>query len=259
MKKSDKCLLFKINLLVSLFGLFIFNSLGQNGQTYKCKETDLDCLVNEYAKLAARECNGKSYDCWFAQYTKIVESNPNDGAAYLGRGRVSFVKEPDRAIQDFNKAIELNPTYFQTYISLGILYSSVKKDYDRAIIEFNKAIEVTAQAGYRKLFYLQNAYVNRGSAYLQKRDFDKALADYNKAIELSPNDDSGYSGLASVYAAQRNFDKAIANYSKAIELSPADWLNYYIRGYLYLKQGEKVKGDADLKKSKELKELENKP
>ena len=68
-----------------------------------------------------------------------------------------------------------------------------------------------------------------------------------------------YSGRASVYAAQLDYEKAISDYSKAIELYPDDWLNLYIRGSLYLKQGEKVKGDADLKKSKELKELEDKP
>ena len=195
MRKSDKLLFSKTNLFFLLFGLFVVNAFGQNGQTSKCKEIDYDCLTNEHAKTIASDCKGKDYECFITQSTKIIESNPNDGAAYLSRGRISFAKEPDRAIQDFNKAIELNPNYFQTYISLGLLYATQKKDYDRAIIEFNKAIGATTQetrdVGHRRLMYPQNAYLNRGFAYLQKRDFDKALADYNKAIELNPNDNSG--------------------------------------------------------------------
>lgn len=236
MRKFGKPFLHKTNLLFLLFSLFVVPCFGQNGQTSKCKENDYDCLSAKSTRIIASECKGKGYDCWVIQYTTMIDSNPSDGAAYLGRGRVYFAKEPNLAIQDFNKAIELNPTYFQTYISLGLLYLAVKKDYDRAIIEFNNAMVAASQntmdAGHRRRSYLQNAYVNRGAAYLQKRDFENALADHNTAIEMSPNDDSGYRGRASVYAAQQDYDKSIADYSKAIELSPDDWLILYSRASL---------------------------
>lgn len=262
MRKSEKHLLYKTNLLIMLFVLFVANSLAQNGKTPSCEETDYDCLTNEYGRVLASECKGKDDDCRVDQLTKILESNPSAGAAYLNRGRFLFAKDPDRAIQDFNTAIALNPSYFQTYISLGLLYLTQKRDYEQAIIVFNKAIEAASQetryGGHRRLMYLHNAYINRGLAYLAKRDFDKALADYNKAIELSPNDDWGYSGRGLVYAVQQDYAKAIADYSQAIKLRPNDWLNYKERGNLYLKQGEKEKGEADLNKSKELKESEDK-
>ena len=47
----------------------------------------------------------------------------------------------DRAIEDFNKAIELYPDYAHVYVSRGYVYSR-KGQYDKAIINFNKAVEL---------------------------------------------------------------------------------------------------------------------
>ena len=258
MKRSIK--FFALIYVPFVLAIAVVTSLGQGAVASQCKDSDYDCLNLEYGRFIADKCKGAGESCPIAQYTKMLEANPFDGAAYLGRGRAFWGREPDFAVQDLRKAIEINPGYYQTYISLGILYCAVKKDCEQAVIEFSKAIEVADQerrdAGSRRRSYLQNAYVNRGSAYLQKRDFDLALADYNCAIELYPSD-SGFSGRTSVYAAQEEFDKAIADYTRAIELGPDNWLSYYVRGHLYLKQGDKSRGNADLKKSEELKKLED--
>lgn len=293
MKESDKRLFLKANLLILFIGLLAIFSLGQNESTPKCEETDYDCLINEYGRSIASKCDAENYYCRVAELTKIIESNPNAGAAYVYRGRYFFVKEPNRAIQDFNKAIELNPKYFQTYISLGLLYSSVKKEHDKAVVELTRAIESASQETdyYRKRIALDNAYENRAFAYLQKRDFDnaiadynkiiemnpksgsgyslraavyfrqndfdKALADYNKVIDLNPNNADGYSNRGNVYSAQKDYDKAFANYDKAIELAPNRWLYRYIRGWLYYNNGKKSLAEADFKKAKELETIED--
>ncbi len=41
------------------------------------------------------------------------------------------------AIQDYNKAIELDPNYVNAYISRGLAYSN-QEEYDRAIQDYNK-------------------------------------------------------------------------------------------------------------------------
>lgn len=243
-------------LLTLLLSCFAFTSVGQNRSELQCEDGNYDCLASQHFRSVAVVCKGKGNDCWIAEYTKLIESNPLDGAAYLIRARTYWTKHPAIAIQDFNKAIELNPSYFQTYISLGIFYCAVK-DYKKGIIEFNRAIHVAEQQDrHRRLLYLANAYVNRGFAHLLELDYEAALADYNRVIEMNPRSASGYAGRASVRAAQGEIEKAIADYSKAIELDPSDWPSYYVRGNLYLKQGDKLKGEEDLKKAEELKKLE---
>ena len=62
----------------------------------------------------------------------------------------------DRAIEDFNKAIDLKPDYAKAYYNRGIAYGD-KGDFDRAIEDFNKAIDLNPD--YAK------AYYSRGIAY----------------------------------------------------------------------------------------------
>ncbi len=84
----------------------------------------------------------------------------------------------DRAIEDLNKAIELNPNYVQAYFNRGSAYRG-KGAYDRAIADYSKAIEHNPDYAL--------AYFNRGSTYQDKGAYDRAIADYSKAIELNPD------------------------------------------------------------------------
>lgn len=247
-------------LLTVFFVISSVYSFAQIRQVRSCEDSDYDCLDLEYARKISPVCKGDN-ECWRTEYTKIIESNPNAGAAYLGRGRYFGPNQPDLAIQDYYKSIELNPDYYQSYVAAALLFATTK-NYDRALVEINRAMEVAQQeardGGHRKKSYIHNAHINRGFIHLQKGDYERALADYNRAIELNPSGDRGYAGRGSVYTTLRDHDKAIADYSKAIELSPEDWFNYYFRGHLYVAHGEKAKGEADLEKSKKLREAEAK-
>jgi tetratricopeptide (TPR) repeat protein len=63
------------------------------------------------------------------------ETNINLGYAYMGDGDVA------RAIQHFQRALDLNPKSYQTNIQLGLAYQTVK-DYQKARDYFNKAIAI---------------------------------------------------------------------------------------------------------------------
>lgn len=250
MKNFYNHLMSKVVLLFLLFSLFIVVCFGQNERELKCKDKEYYCRVNNYVGKMAVQCKGKGkdyYDCSIAEYTKIVDANPNDLAAYFVRGQTFLIRNPNRAVLDFNKALELDQNYLLTYIMLGLAYKKMK-DYDQAIAVLSKAVELDSK-------YI-SAYESRGNVYLDKQDFEKALADFNKEIELAPKATYGYINRARVYETQRNFEKAIAEYNKTIEISPNYWIPFYSRGYLYWKQGEKAKADADCQKAKELIELD---
>lgn len=63
------------------------------------------------------------------------ETNINLGYAYMGDGDVA------RAIQHFQRALDLSPKSYQTNIQLGLAYQTVK-DYQKARDYFNKAIAI---------------------------------------------------------------------------------------------------------------------
>ncbi|HMD52963.1 MAG TPA: tetratricopeptide repeat protein, partial [Phycisphaerae bacterium] len=124
--------------------------------------------INGYAKYSKGDWDGA-----IADYTKVIESKPDDADAYIGRGDAKYAKgELDGAMADFNKAIGLNPKDAYAYDNRG--YSkSTRGDVDGAMADFNKAIELNPE----------DAYALKVLGYLKTRkgDFDGAMADFNKA------------------------------------------------------------------------------
>ncbi|MCU4139364.1 MAG: hypothetical protein MW690_001296 [Methanophagales archaeon] len=51
------------------------------------------------------------------------------------------LNEYEQAIEDFSKAIELNPNYAGAYYNRGIAYAKLNQ-HERAIEDYNKAIEL---------------------------------------------------------------------------------------------------------------------
>ena len=65
--------------------------------------------------------------------------------AYHRRGTAfASKKEYDRAITDYTKAIEIDPTHVGAYNDRGLAYTS-KGDYERAVADVIKAVELTAK------------------------------------------------------------------------------------------------------------------
>ena len=94
----------------------------------------------------------------------------------------SKLQQYDKAITDYNKAIELDPKYAMAYNNRGFAYGKLQQHdraiTDKAITDCTKAIELDPK--------LASAYSTRGNAYLYHEQHDKAMTDCNKAIELDP-------------------------------------------------------------------------
>jgi len=90
-----------------------------------------DCLDSRDHELRIKGCSA------------IILRNPKDVIAYHNRGEAYGLKgDFDRAIADYNKAIELNPNYAPAYNSRGRAYTS-KGDYVHAVADVTKAGELT--------------------------------------------------------------------------------------------------------------------
>lgn len=105
-----------------------------------------------------------------------------DAEFYLKRGEdYSGARDYDRAIADYNTAIELKPNYAEAYNDRGFAYYlKGNPDYKRAIADYSRAIEL--RPDYPK------AYNNRGVAYMAGGyGAAKSVPDFDRAIELKPD------------------------------------------------------------------------
>lgn len=142
----------------------------------------------------------EKYNNAISDYTSYIKLNPKNSDAYFFRGK-SYVEltisvkskltmadllemakiTPTKlnyhrkAIKDFEKAIELNPTNAGIYFARGSSYISTK-DFEKALADFNKAIELNPNYA--------SAYISRGICYGILDDMEKANLDFEKAKEL---------------------------------------------------------------------------
>jgi len=184
------------------------------------------------------------YDRAILEFNKAIEINPQFIMAYNNRGNAYQDKgEFDQAILDYTKAIEIDPKYASAYTNRGNAFGT-KGDHDRAIENHTKAIELNPK--------LSEAYNNRGIAYADKGEYDRAIQDYTKAIEIDPKDAYAYSNRGIAFDAKGEYDRAIENHIKAIEIIPKLSEVYNNRGVTYANKDEFDRAVLDFTKAIEI-------
>jgi len=200
--------------------------------------------INKYFTLGNDYTKKKEYDKAIEAYQKAIEINPNNAWAYNNMGLCFYhKKEYDKAIEAYQKAIELDPNYARAYNNMGLCFYH-KKEYDKAIEAYQKAIEL--DPNYAK------AYNNMGLCFYHKKEYDKAIKAYQKAIELVPNYARAYRHMGIINAYKKEYDKAIEAYQKAIELDPNYALAYDNIGNSYYEKKEYDKAIEVYQKAIEL-------
>lgn len=203
------------------------------GYAYKTKAVEDE----KYPDVTSRELISKALEC----FSKAIEKTPTLVYSYyeralitaflpdLATGQAGINNNPEGAITDFNKVIELDPNSPIACFARGII-SYYQKDYDNAIVHFNKAIDL-------KPDYIES-YLNLGSSYSQKGEFEKAIKEINRAIELKPGNATAYYNRGNIYFQQGEYDRAILNFTRAIEFKPDYISAYYNRGNAYKESGD---------------------
>jgi len=121
------------------------------------------------------------------KYDRAIELEPKWAEAYVQRGYARRMNhELDKALEDFDKATELDPrttannrVVSQAYTNRGQILSMQLK-LEAAIDDFTKAIKLFEE--YQRTFY------ERGQARLLLEDLAAAISDYDNYIAHERND-----------------------------------------------------------------------
>jgi tetratricopeptide (TPR) repeat protein len=143
-----------------------------------------------------------------------------------------------QAIANFDRAIVLDPQYFQAYIERGNVKDGIG-DLPGAIADYTTAISLNPQSA--------AAFYNRGTVLSKSGSHQAAVNDYTIAIGVDPQYAQAYMNRGNELDDLGNSAGALADYSRALQLRPNYALAYLNRGITYGRVGNRDRAIADFK------------
>lgn len=124
------------------------------------------------------------------EFNRAVALDPYNAQALYGRGLLyQGNNEHDFAIADFGAASGLNPQKAEPLLGRAVSYLAIGK-VKEAAADLDEASEADPHNA--------QVWTTRGQAYERLGDKTKAAASYSRAVALRPRDDAARSGLARV-------------------------------------------------------------
>ena len=178
------------------------------------------------------------YDKALADFDRAIDLDPQYAGAIALRGETyRLMGEYDKALADFDRAIELEPSLNWAIALRGETYRQMG-EHARALAEFDRAIELDPQDAW--------AIASRGQTYGQMGEHAKALADFDRAIELDPQDAGAIASRGITHYIMGSYAKALVDLDNVIDLnSKLDWAIAY-RGRVYRMLGRYTESLRDL-------------
>ena len=175
----------------------------------KLEALDLTLTPSIYVEKGEIYLDQRNPEKAIENFNKAIELQPNNYSAYFHRGRAyQFIGKFDEAINNYMKAAEIKPKESALYANMGVCYR-LKQDYEKSIQNLTKALELRPQ--------FEFAYIQRGLTYVEMKKNDLVINDLKEAERLNPNSGSTLSNIGFCYGKMGNFDSAIEYYLKVTE------------------------------------------
>jgi len=203
------------------YGSSEINNLYNEIARVACERVGIALTLNEDARLAsARPVNPEAYDLYLK-------------AQYLG---AKVTKEAyEKAVEYYQKAIEIDPNYAQAYAGLAGCYvflgyfghMPVKEASSRTKAFVKKALEIDDT--------LSEAHFALAVSRFQiDWNWVGAEEEFKQSIELNPNLAEALNQYAWLLTAMGRFEEAIAEAKRALQLDPVSyWLNQTLAWIYY--------------------------
>jgi tetratricopeptide (TPR) repeat protein len=167
-------------------------------------------------KLGVSYLNENNVQPAFIEFRKAYELNPEDKEVLNAIGIIYLLKFEDypKAIDFFQKAVNIDPDFAEAHNNLGFAYEKSKK-FNEAIESYKKALS--------NLIYRspEKAYYNLAKVYYRLGKYDEAINAHKEALKRMTDFYPSYYGLALCYNAKGRYGDASLAITKAIEMDPS--------------------------------------
>jgi tetratricopeptide (TPR) repeat protein len=170
------------------------------------------------------------------QYKKAIKINPENKNAYNNLGGIFsyYLEKYKEAIKQYEIAINIDPEYKDAYYNLGVAFANLGK-YTEAIEQYKKVINI--DPGFKA------AYYNLGIIFAKLKKYDEAIKQYKKVINIDPGFKAAYYNLGAVFGNLEKYTEAIEQYKQVIRIDPEFIYAKTNMAELYLISGDFVNAE----------------
>jgi serine/threonine-protein kinase len=183
---------------------------------------------------------------------RAIELNPNDEVAHnVYAYYLHSMGRADEGLAEMKRAYELNPLSIRINTGLGdmLAFAHAHRQYDQAIEQFRKAIELEPAQ-----WVLGSIYWHLGAVYEKKGMYAEAIAEYQKGMNLSGESDlaaalvQGYKTSGFIEAKRAVMLKRLQKMREASKRERVPPLDF---AFTYVELGEKEQAFEWLEKAYE--------
>jgi serine/threonine protein kinase/Tfp pilus assembly protein PilF len=183
-------------------------------------------LARNTAVLSPKEAGAKARQA----AEKAIELDPSSVEAHTSLANTLLIFDWDfaGAEREFNRAIEINPTYPYAHIWFSeLLYDTGR--YEESVQENQKALALEP--------FTPVVRYNLASSLMFARRFAESEKEFRKILDMDPNFHLAHFGLANVLGCQHNLEEALAEAEKTVNAIPESSFYRGFLGYSLAKAG----------------------
>ncbi|MFB0564935.1 MAG: protein kinase [Candidatus Aminicenantaceae bacterium] len=185
------------------------NDAYEKAKTLSQKASDKERLYIEAAYAGAVENNREKK---FRIHQEMAEKYPREKRVHHElASSYNFKKMFDRAIEEYTKALELDPSYGDALNSFAYMYSDMG-NYGKAIEYFKKYAAVSPGDA--------NPFDSMAELYFRMGRLDETIAKYREALEVKPDFYQSNLRIGYIFALKENYAEAMRWVDKDIAIAP---------------------------------------
>lgn len=261
-----------------------YNNSNSNSTQKKSATSEQNAAV--YYEKAQELWKNKDERGALEQINLSIDASPNYAGSYYFRGFIYLygIKNFDKAVDDFTKAIQMQTDFEGAYFYRGMSYNRLEKSIEaikdftkvisfnkdntdayfmRALVKSNMNDRQGAISDYDEIlkreknakpsvYKMSTVYNNKAYCLVELEKPSEALPFVTKALDIDETEGYIWDTRGEIYFKLGEYEKCIKDMNKAISIDSEADNSYYLRGLAKIKIGKKEEGCKDLSKAGEL-------
>ncbi len=143
---------------------------------------------------------------------QLSEKYPKEKGIHQSLGQYYQSRDRVKALEEFNKVLELDPNYKWAYNQIAYIYIDTR-EYEKAIENFKKYAAVAPGEA--------NPHDSMGEAYFQMGRIEEAISKYREALAIRPDFYTSLRSIPYLYALKEDYAEAMSRLDTLIDIAQA--------------------------------------